>query len=222
VNVREDPIDYAALYEHAPVGYLLLEPDSRIRHINATGASMLGWPADWLIGKPLSRWVTGEERNALAVHLRAAAGASGALTQDLRLKQRSGRRSDVRLYTCGRGGSCRTVILDISETMRAERRARAMQDRLAQLTRLGTIGHLTSTLAHELNQPLGTVVLNCDTAVRVLRAQGNSSPDILKSLEQAGEAAAYASEIVRHLRSLIRGDGGERVPTPRRSAAGAR
>jgi PAS domain S-box-containing protein len=204
---------YRDLYDRAPVGYLLLDAQGVIEDINRTGAAMLDWPRERLIGGPFARWVVREDRDLLCRHLAELRGrCEGRLTQELRIKTRSGWRIHVRLDSArmdGEGaaaGACRCAMVDVSAHRFAERQARLLQSRMTHAARLSTIGALASSLAHDLNQPLGTIRLNCDAALRMVRAGGGDDGSLTEALSQAVGAAAYAGEITRHLKSFLRKD----------------
>ena len=98
-------------------------------------------------------------------------------------------------------------MIDVSAHRCAERQNRLLQSRLLQAARLSTVGALASCLAHDLNQPLGTIVLNCDAALRMLRTRSGDDQALAEALSQASAAAAYAGEITHHLRRFLRKEG---------------
>ena len=93
---------------------------------------------------------------------------------------------------------------DITDRKQAEEEAHRHQDALAHVSRLSMLGELTGQLAHELNQPLCTVVGNGQTAQRLL---GSPVPDVAElrsALDDIVAAGKHAGEVVRRLRSLVR------------------
>jgi len=65
-------------------------------------------------------------------------------------------------------------VLDLTERKRAEgeareseRRYREAQAELAHVTRVTTLGELTASIAHEVNQPLAAVVANAESCLRL-------------------------------------------------------
>lgn len=201
--------NYADLFEHAPAGYMQLDASGAIATINSTGAAMLGWAAAWLTGQPFARWVESDDRELFQAHRDRVVAAKQCLSQELRVKNRQGRILSLRLQSVfepGSGqaaGGCRSILIDVSGEQQAARRLRQLQSQIAHFTRLNTAGELATSLAHELNQPLGTVVLNCETAMRLLNDGGDSEYELAEALAQAREAACFASEVVRHLRGFL-------------------
>src|SRR6266850_1541001 len=90
------------------------------------------------------------------------------------------------------------------ERKRAEEASRQAQADLAHVSRVTTMGELTASLAHEVNQPIGAAVTNANTCIRWL---ARDTPNI----EEAREAAirivqdvTRASEIVSRTRLLFK------------------
>lgn len=205
--------DYADLFEQAPVGYMLLDPSGSITCINQTGARILGWDVHWLMGQPFSRWVEANDVEAFENYCHQVRSGESCLGHELRIKSRHGRVLALRLRAMperfpetGATG-CRVIVIDISGEQQTARELRRLQSQLNHVARLNTVGEMASSLAHELNQPLGTVVLNCEAAMRLLLAEpGNAGQreQITEVLAQAVQAASFASGIVRHLRGFLR------------------
>ena len=64
---------------------------------------------------------------------------------------------------------------DISERRRAEAKVQEAQAELAHVTRLTTLGEMTASIAHEVNQPLAGIVLNADACLRWIN---RDTPDL--------------------------------------------
>src|SRR5205807_78490 len=90
------------------------------------------------------------------------------------------------------------------ERKRTEEALRKAQGELAHVTRVMTMGELTASIAHEVNQPLSAIVTNSNACLRWLA--GNSP-----TLDEAREAARRiirdgnrASEVINRIRALVR------------------
>jgi PAS domain S-box-containing protein len=100
-----------------------------------------------------------------------------------------------------------TSLVDITEREETQEALTAARAELARAARAATVGALSASIAHELNQPLGAVVMNAQTCLRWLR---RDPPDI-GAASQAAERIARdgmrASELVRKTRGmLVKGD----------------
>ncbi|QAU47078.1 sensor histidine kinase [Bradyrhizobium guangzhouense] len=86
----------------------------------------------------------------------------------------------------------------------AEIESRRRLAELAHANRYSSVGELTTSIAHELNQPLGSILTNAETAELML--QGNS-PDINEIrliLADIRRDDQRASEVIRRLRSVLK------------------
>jgi signal transduction histidine kinase len=86
----------------------------------------------------------------------------------------------------------------------AEVQARQRMRELAHVNRFSTAGELTATIAHEINQPLGAILTNTETAQAMLKSR---NPDLAELSEILGDILRddqRASEVIRRLRSLMK------------------
>jgi PAS domain S-box-containing protein len=105
-------------------------------------------------------------------------------------------------------------IRDISERKQAEElrtSLHATQVELAQVSRLTTMGELTASIAHEVNQPLTAVTNNANACLRLL-ANRNLDPEVLRrALEEIVADGTRASAVVGRIRAFIK-----KTPTERK------
>jgi signal transduction histidine kinase len=101
----------------------------------------------------------------------------------------------------------RPVVLlsatDITARRIAEESSRVQQERLQATARLVTIGEIASSIAHELNQPLAAIGNYVSGSLRRLRA-GADPGTVVGALEQAGQQAERAGDIIRRVRDFLR------------------
>ena len=60
------------------------------------------------------------------------------------------------------------TVMDITERRRADEALRSAQEELTRVARLTTMGELTASIAHEVNQPLAGVIANAEACLRWL------------------------------------------------------
>jgi signal transduction histidine kinase len=110
-------------------------------------------------------------------------------------------------------------VLDLTERWRAEgeareseRRYREAQAELAHVTRVTTLGELTASIAHEVNQPLAAVVANAGACLSWLDRETPNLEAARRSLEWIVEDSDRASQVIRRIRLLANKTGVEKVP----------
>jgi two-component system sensor kinase FixL len=99
---------------------------------------------------------------------------------------------------------------NITETKRAGRAENAVLDDLAHTLRLATMGELTATVAHELNQPLAAISNFARGCLRMIRSGQAAPGDVERALENAAAEADRAAEVVRRVRGFVRKGTAER------------
>jgi signal transduction histidine kinase len=96
------------------------------------------------------------------------------------------------------------LLVNLHKRKQAEKEARQRRDELAHVTRVATMGELTSSLAHELNQPL-TAIRNYANAAQRFLSQGE--PDLSKTreaLEGIIRDDRRAAEVIGRVRGLLK------------------
>jgi PAS domain S-box-containing protein len=110
-------------------------------------------------------------------------------------------------------------VLDLTERKRAEaeareseRRFREIQMDLAHANRVATMGQLTASIAHEVQQPIAAMVATAQAALRWLGAQPPELEEVRKGLARIVRDGNRAGDVIGRIRRLI-----EKAP-PRRDA----
>ena len=103
----------------------------------------------------------------------------------------------------GRFVGYRGVGRHITERRRAEEALRAMQAELAHVNRVTTMGELSASIAHEVNQPIAATVTNAQAALRWLRAQPPDLDEVRASLSRIVEDGQRAGNVISGIRALI-------------------
>src|SRR2546427_8864413 len=120
-------------------------------------------------------------------------------------------------YVCSTGYPVRNISgdlleyvgtsIDVTERKRADEereRLRQVQADLAHLSRVTTMGELTASLAHEVNQPITAAVTNAKTCLRWL---GRDDPDVAEACEAASRLVkdvTRAADIIGRISSLFK------------------
>ncbi|OCK59775.1 ATPase [Bradyrhizobium sp. LMTR 3] len=103
----------------------------------------------------------------------------------------------------GRFVGYRGVGRHITERRRAEEALRAVQAELAHANRVTTMGQLTASIAHEVNQPIAATVTNAGAALRWLSAQPPNLGEVRESLRRIVEDGKRAGNVIDGIRALI-------------------
>ena len=92
----------------------------------------------------------------------------------------------------------------------AEVEARQRMSELAHLNRRATVGEMSASIAHELNQPLAAILINAEAAQQVLRHPAPDLGEISEILDHIRRDDQRAAEVIHRLRSFLKRDPAER------------
>lgn len=93
---------------------------------------------------------------------------------------------------------------DITQIVEAQERDRKHKAELAHVARLSVLGEMTSSLAHELNQPLCAIITYAQTSIRVINSGGYRIEDLRYGLQQIVHQAEQGGAIFKRLRNFAR------------------
>ena len=98
------------------------------------------------------------------------------------------------------------LLTDIHDRMEAEEALRQAQGDLARINRVTTMGELTASLAHEIRQPIGGVMINANVGLRTLAGDNPNLDELRGALARIARDAQRATEIIRRIRSPFERD----------------
>ena len=182
-----------------------------ITYWNRAAEELYGWPPEQALGRKAAELLH-TEFPAPFEEIMAELRCTGRWEGELVHTGRDGRRIVVasrwalQRDRSGRPAAILETNNDVTERRAVEDGLHRAQGELAHVTRVATLGELTASIAHEVNQPLAAVVTNGEACLRWL---GRAVPDIgqaKSSVEQMIKNGQRASEVVRRLRALSRKD----------------
>jgi len=95
------------------------------------------------------------------------------------------------------------ILVDIDERKRAEDHLRDTHIKLAKASRLATVAELAASIAHELSQPLMSVLANAQAAKKWLNGNLPNVTEVNSSLDRSIRDALAAGERMQHIRALF-------------------
>jgi len=103
----------------------------------------------------------------------------------------------------------RGVSVDITREKQAENERSRLRIGLARVNRTLQLTELSTSLAHEINQPLGAILNNAVTARTLITRRERGENDITGILQDIEQDAKRGGDIIRNLRSMARNDDSE-------------
>jgi PAS domain S-box-containing protein len=94
------------------------------------------------------------------------------------------------------------VLMDVTAAKRAQDALERAQAELAHVTRVTTLGEISASIAHEVNQPLAAIATNAEASLRWLTRDVPDIGEVADALRQIISDANRASEVIRKTREL--------------------
>jgi PAS domain S-box-containing protein len=202
--------ELSKIIETLPLGVWCTAADGRPTYINRRlreyNGSTLTQAQDW----NWVQFVHPDDREATsAAFLRAiATGTSYASTHRLRGADGSHRwyeqRAEAFRDAHGQIQRWYGIAIDIDERVRAEQRLCETRANLARATRVATVAELSASIAHELNQPLTSVIANAQAGRRWLAATPPNVTAAARSIDMILRDGRAADEIMQNIRALFK------------------
>jgi PAS domain S-box-containing protein len=202
--------DYA-IFSLTPTGY--------ITSWNAGAEHIKGYQAAEMIGQHFSRFYTVEdvERGKPQMLLLTAADEGRCEDEGWRVRK-DGSRFWANVVITPLRDQKGTLIgfskitRDLTERKQAENAAQEARSELARMARVTTMGELTASVAHEINQPLAAIANNANACSRMLANQSPDIEELREAVIDIAQSATRASEIVSHIRAFFKGTSQDRAP----------
>lgn len=161
---------------------------------------------DVLLG-PVDRYWPVASENVFAESVIAAVSGKAYFEQVTRLRRLDGSEIDV-LFTASfpRDSVERGILLiglvDLTDTKRAQDELARVQAELAHAARVSTLGELTASIAHEVNQPLAAIVTNGEASLRWLNRAQPDLDEARAAINRMIADGQRASGIIARIRAM--------------------
>jgi PAS domain S-box-containing protein len=171
--------------------------------INPAWTATLGWSEGELLGKTFE-WLCHPDDRA-RTHVELARLAEGRKT--LPFENRFRQKSDSYRWLSWRGvtdkGRLYAVARDVTDIKIAREQLRTSRRELGQVSRQTTVGAMTASIAHEVNQPLAAIVTNADAGLRWLSREEPDFDEVRALLGRIVSDGHRASEVITSIRSMF-------------------
>ena len=214
---REERISLAA--ESANLAFWSINFERRESWMSDKGRAIFNFGPDEHLSRELflSR-VHPEDRNAVGEAIERARASSQTFEFEYRLLRPDGGTrwliSRGRYLSNDRGGIRELigVAIDITAQVEADLQLRLQREEMARMSRVSSMGELTASLAHELNQPLTAIASNAAAGRRLL-AEGTPDLEMFEELlADVSSDARRAGDIIHGIHHFVRKSEGRRCP----------
>jgi PAS domain S-box-containing protein len=214
-DFQEQEAKVRRLVESNIIGIFIWDFEDRIIEANEAFLHIVGRGRDDLVSGDVrwtaltpTEWRDADER--AMTELRATGSCKASEKEYLR---NDGSRVPVLVGAAtlsGRRDRGVAFVLDLTERKEVEKNLRESEQRyreaqaeLAHVTRITTLGELTASIAHEVNQPLAAVLANAEACLLWLDRETPDLEGVRRSVEWIIKDGNRAGEVIRRVRALV-------------------
>ncbi len=200
------------LFARVPEAVAMVDRDFRITRVNPEFTKIFGYTQEEATGRRIRDLITPDDLQAeVESFMNRMVQAEDVFTVETVRSHKNGTRVPVSLICVpvpskGNGNIGYVIHRDMTETKRLQeeqRRYHEIQLELALANRNATIGQLSASIAHELNQPLTGITTNCATCARMLTADPPDLDGAREAVRRTMRDSERAASVVERLRALF-------------------
>lgn len=189
-----------SLFDNIPDSFYMVDTNYRLKAVNLSRANRLGKPPRELVGKKCHEALFGlaEPCDECLLKEVISTGKPMQLVHHTWLLEKRPREWDINCYpvTNADGNIEQVILLEQDVTDK-----RKMEEDLIQNEKLLAIGQLAAGVAHEINNPLTSILANSQMLMLDLDPEQN---ELLESVTLIEMAARRATKVVENLQSMVR------------------
>ncbi len=204
---QESEARFRQIYDHMAVGVAMISLDFCVEHANDAYCLMLGYDLHELVGKHIREFTHPEivEENLLQ-QSRLAKGEIDHYRMEKAFIHKSGRVIHGILDAClvrdvkGNPNYFIGSVHDITERKRTEKEREKLQEQLAQVQKIESVGRLAGGVAHDFNNMLGVILGHTEMALD----QTDPAQPVFSDLQEIRKAAQRSADLTRQLLTFAR------------------
>jgi PAS domain S-box-containing protein len=196
-----------AIFESAPGMLYLQSADGSMVRWNSQHERVTGYSNDETSRMKIEDFCAEVERNTLT-EARSMALAQGGHEVEFDLTRRDGRmaRHFFRMVPVEVAGAPHLVGIgiDVTSQRALATETERQREQMAHIARVASVSELSSSLAHEINQPLAIILSNAQAAQRLMAREHPDLNELREILEDIVNADIRAADVIKRLRSILR------------------
>jgi PAS domain S-box-containing protein len=188
-----------------------VDPHGAVTSWNAGAEHVYGYTAEQIVGAHFVRFYPQEDApsDKAETALRNAAAEGRFEEEGFRARKDGLRFWANTVMTALRDSQGRLVgyskiTRDLTERRRAEEAVQAARAELAHASRVSVMGELTSSIAHEVSQPLTSIVMNANACKHALAAEPPEIEEVRQAIDDISEAGTRAGQVISRVRPLVK------------------
>jgi PAS domain S-box-containing protein len=210
-KLRDSEQQFRVAFMHSSIGMALVSLDGRFLQVNAALCRILGYTESELLTNTFQVLTHPEDlAHDIALVHRAIAGEISHYEMEKRYIHKDGGTVWALLTVAlVRGVSGEPLyfvsqIHDISERRQAQIEIERARVELSHMSRVALVGELTTSLAHELLQPI--TAIQCNAAAGLHASAAETTPEMRALLEDIADSGRRAGNIIKNVRGMLKKD----------------
>lgn len=214
---RDKDLLFRKIADGVPACICIMAPDGAMVYANKVASTALGKPTEEILGNQWMQHIHPEQyEEGSKTWMRCVATKTPLDTRWLMLKYDGQYRwqhilADPSFDEHGNVVSWYMVGIEIDQQVRAEQERKRTEDHLRETraklnkaSKIATVAELAASIAHELNQPLMSVLANAQAGKRWLAATPANLEEATASIDRIVRDGRAADETMQHIRALFR------------------
>ncbi len=211
-ELEDQKAHLSELFARVPEAVVMINCEFRITRVNPEFSRTFGYTAEEAIGHKIKELIApGDLQDEAEGFLYRMFEKEEAFTVETVRTRKNGARVPVSVIyvpvpSTDGGKAGYLIYRDMTDTKRLEdeqRRYHEIQLELAHANRVATLGQLSASIAHELNQPLTGIIANSGACLRMLTSDPQDLDGAQEAVRRTMRDSSRASEVIARLRALF-------------------
>lgn len=206
-ELKESATRYRQQFENSHAVMLIIDPQTGfILDANPAATNFYGYTKQQLLNMKIQQ-INIADQDEVKNSMNQARNADRQYFE-FKHRLKNGQIKDVEVYSgpvqIDGSVALYSIIHDVTERNKAQQIARIRQEELAHASRLVTVGELTSSLAHEINQPLCAILTHAEGCLSILKKNEPHSNKLKQKIDTVVKQAARCGEIINYIKGFVR------------------
>jgi PAS domain S-box-containing protein len=210
-RAQADFVKLASLVQHSDDFIGLANLEGQVLFVNAAGRELVGLSRDDDVADMhVGEFVHDDERPRVAAEIWPAALANQRWDGETCFRHfTTGEPIPMHQHVFliddpkGKAAVVATISRDVRQQKRSEQALAKGREAIAHVARVTTMGELTASIAHEVNQPLAAIVNNANACVHWLAAKPANMFEARTAAQRIIRDANRASDVITHIRAFL-------------------
>ena len=208
----------SAILEAVVDAIVTIDVDGIMQSCNQAAEDLFGYTHSELIGAPVTMLMPEPYRSAHQRFVDNYLGSNDAkiigIGRELKAVRKDGVEFPIYLAVSAVENTDHLhfvgIIRDLSEQKAAQEALMEQQEQMAQVGRLSTMGEMTASIAHEINQPLTAIAMYAQACIRILSKPEFDRDKVLDALQKLNDQSIRAGDVIERIQKFVQNVPGEK------------